>query len=892
MSVAATAEAGMETTATSAPDVNNIPEKLSDIRQLVRSTEKHITELFHAGAEPEKMISLRGELVDNILRARWQHHIGDEPGLGLFAVGGYGRNELLPGSDVDILVLLEQQETAEQAEKLQNFLTELWDISLEVGHSVRTLQECADEAINDITVITSMIEARQLTGDARLSEQLDEQLAPDNLWPSADFFNAKLDEQLKRHNKFDNTAYNLEPNVKESPGALRDLQTVLWVAKRHYDVSTISDLVDEHYMTEFEAERLLQAQKFLWRVRIALHVISGRREDRLMFDLQPRVAKALRYADGDNNLAVEHFMQEYFRSVMLISRLNDMLMQLMREQIFPDNDLPCIINDNFQSRGDYLETRSSDLFYRLPSAIMEVFVVMARNPELKGLTADTIRQVRHYRSLIDDDFRRSADVKRLFMQLIRSPQGQTGEFRRMNRYGVLARYIPEFGQIVGLMQFDMFHAYTVDQHTLFVLRNARRLLISEHNDELPHPSEIAQQQKKPWLLYLAALFHDIGKGRGGDHSEVGAVDALDFCLQHGLSQYESELVAWLVKSHLTMSFFSQKRDISDPDVVKEFAEKVVTQERLNFLYLLTTSDMRGTNPKLWTAWKGSLLRQLYRATSDVLARGISAPLLTEDLAEETRELASDISKLPLSKLEYIWQSFGEDYFRRYTADEVAWHATEINAASKNGIVGLPVVAIRPVNDGYSLFVYTQDKDFLFSLMAAEVDRMSLNIEDARLSVSRDGLTVNTLALTEESSLPSTLDERLHEIAFVMTKSMQNAMHIENAVLPKVTRRIDRQLKAFDTPTQITFIEQDDCTLLELVTGDRPGLLATIADVLTDCGVVIINALINTIGERAEDVFYLQNADYRPLTKSLQAEVEETLVETLDATMPTGNDFIV
>lgn len=864
-----------------APNITAIPAVLADIRQLVRDTEAHVGELFHSGTEPETIIALRGELVDNILRARWQHHIGNEPGLGLFAVGGYGRSELLPGSDVDIMVLLRAQETPEQADKLQSFLTELWDIGLEVGHSVRTLKECADEARTDATVITNMIEARQLTGDAELEVQLNDELSTDKIWPSAEFFNAKIEEQDKRHNKYDNTAYNLEPNIKESPGSLRDLQTIMWVAKRHYDASGIDDLVDEHYMTAAEAKRLQDAQRLLWRIRIALHVITGRREDRLMFDLQPKVAKALGYSDGDNNLAVEHFMQDYFRKAMLISRLNDMLLQLMREQIFPDRHIPCVINENFQSRGGYLETRSSDVFPKQPSALMEVFVVMAQNPELKGLRANTIRQVRNYRSLIDDNFRRNSEVRRLFMKLMRSPQGQTGEFRRMNRYGVLGRYIPAFGKITGLMQFDMFHAYTVDQHTLFVLRNARRLFIEKHSDELPHSSEIAQQQKKPWLLYLAAIFHDIGKGRGGDHSEVGAVDALNFCLEHGLSRYESELVAWLVQSHLTMSFIAQKRDISDPDEIKDFAEKVETQERLNLLYLLTTSDMRGTNPKLWTSWKGSLLRQLYQATTEVLARGLSAPLLSEDLALETRELATANSSLKATELEHIWKNFSEDYFRRNTADEVEWHASEISAASKNGIIGLPVVAIRPMNGGYSLFVYTPDKDFLFGLLAAEVDRMSLNIEDARLAISSDGLAVNMLALTEENTLPSPMPVRLAEIRAHITRSMQEAMRTENAVLPKVSRRMDRQLKAFDTPTQITFIDQDDCTLLELVTGDRPGLLAIAGEVFSDQQVVIVNAMINTIGERAEDVFYLQNHDHQPLGKSLQAEVEENLIAALD-----------
>src|SRR5450631_1450045 len=557
---------------------------------LDRGTEL-LKERFEAEEAIEDLVRDRARLVDITLRAAWVQHAGKfADDLALIAVGGYGRGELHPSSDIDIMVLLPKSDSADWQSDIEKFLTFLWDIGLEVGHSVRSIDDCQRESLADISVATTLFEARLLSGPEPLFAGMRRALAPDRLWSSQDFFEAKCKEQTERHHRYFDTAYNLEPNVKASPGGLRDIQTIAWVAKRHFGADTLDELVAHGFLTHAELRKLKAAQALLWRIRFALHVLTGRREDRLLFDHQIRLAQQFGYEDASYTLAVEQFMQRYYRTVMDVSLLNELLLLLFREAIPTENEPPRPLNAHFQVRSDSLETTSDDVFARTPSALLELFAILQQNPQIKGVRASTMRAVARNLWLIDEEFRQNPRHHRLFLDMLRASVGVTHELRRMNTYGVLGRYIPAFGRILGRMQYDLFHAYTVDAHTLFVVSNLRRLSLSRYDQELPELSRIMQQLPKSEIVYLAALFHDIAKGRGGDHSELGAVDAAAFCLEQGLSRYEARLVAWLVANHLTLSITAQKQDIGDPEVITAFARQVGDETHLDYLYVLTCAD--------------------------------------------------------------------------------------------------------------------------------------------------------------------------------------------------------------------------------------------------------------------------------------------------------------
>src|SRR4030088_3200694 len=620
-------------------DANGSP---ATYREYLRQAHEELKTRFLAEDPIEDLVHARAALIDVVLREAWRtQHLVNVDSWALVAVGGYGRGELHPCSDIDILLLVPQPPDPQGRGVVERLVTFLWDIGLEVGHSVRTVEECAQESVADVSVMTTLIEARLLAGNAELVAQMRTALGPDRVWPVKEFFEAKVREQALRHLKAHDTAYNLEPNVKTGPGGLRDIQTIAWVAKRHFGSDTLDGLATRGFLSVAELRRLKQAQAFLWKVRFGLHVLTGRREDRLLFDHQIRLAQTFGYEDASYTLAVEQFMQRYYRTVMDVSLLNELLLQLFREAILTESEPPRPLNARFQVRNGSLEAVNSDVFARTPSAILELFVLLQQNPEINGVRASTMRAVARSLWLMDEEFRQNPRNHRLFLEIVRSPIGVTHELRRMNTYGVLGRYIPAFGRIVGRMQYDLFHAYTVDAHTLFVVSNLRRLAMPKYNDEFPALSQIMQSLPRQEIAYLAALFHDIAKGRGGDHSELGAVDAEAFCLEQGLGRYEARLVAWLVRNHLILSITAQKKDISDPDIIHEFARRVGDQVHLDYLYVLTVSDVRGTNPKLWNAWKARLFEQFYERTKRALRRGLETPIDQDELIRETQAHARE-----------------------------------------------------------------------------------------------------------------------------------------------------------------------------------------------------------------------------------------------------------
>ena len=857
----------------------------ADNRRELKAADEALKERFLAGEDVGRLVHARASVVDGLLSGLWREHIGESRSdMALVAVGGYGRGELHPCSDVDILVLLDDDVDPAGDEGLERFVTVLWDVGLEIGHSVRSVAQCRDQAAADLTVATSLMEARLIDGPEPLFSRMKEAVGPEKIWPSNQFFAEKHKEQIARHRRYDDTGYNLEPNVKGSPGGLRDIQMIGWVAKRHFGCETLAELVDHKFLTPGQLRRLVDGQSFLWRVRFALHVLTGRREDRILFDHQTKLAAMLGYEDAAYTLAVEQMMQRYYRTVMQLSRLNEALLQQFEEAILMDPDAdPEPLNERFEVKNGFLRTVDENVFTDYPSALLELFLLLQQNPSIRGVSAYTIGLMQRNLHLIDEEFRQSPRNHRLFLEILRAPEGVTHELRRMNVYGVLGLYIPSFGRIVGRMQYDLFHAYTVDEHTLFVVSNLRRFALSRFDHEYPHLSRIMQQFEQPEIAYLSGLFHDIAKGRGGDHSELGAVDAEAFCLEHGLGPYAARLVAWLVRQHLALSTTAQKKDLGDPEVIHEFAELVGDQLHLDFLYVLTIADVRGTNPKLWNSWKATLFRDLYDLTSRALRIDDEHPIDREQLIAEKREQArTSLHELGIGddKIDGIWELFDENYFIRHKSNEIVWHSRCL-AESDDGTT-TSLVDVRRQSDGERVeaVLYTPRRHRTFAHSTAIVDELGMTILDARIVPLNNDYSIDTFIFMELDKRLEIDDNRLAKIR----RTLESVLVARDDDVSAVTRVLPRQARVFSTRTTVGFSADvaNGRTVMELEAADRPGLLSDVGRVFAELGVDIAAAKIMTIGERAEDVFYISDESGAPLSEDAQSELRHRLIERIDA----------
>lgn len=788
------------------------------------------------------------QLVDKVLREIWQAN-NLPPSSALVAVGGYGRGLLFPHSDVDLLILLEAPADREVESQLEYMVGLFWDVGLEVGHSVRTIPECLEEAAKDVTVQTNLLEARLLCGNLALSDRLHQDLH-DRLDRAA-FLQAKLLEQQQRHSRFHDTAYNLEPNLKESPGGLRDLQTVLWISQALKLGGTWKELVAESLITAQEARQIQRHEQFLQNLRIRLHYLAKRREDRLLFDFQAPLAQQLGLAGVKTRSASELLMQRYYRTAKAVSLMNEILLQNLHARIRTVPDAPPLpLSRRFQARSHLLEACNEGVFQQEPDAILECFHLLERHSELKGICAPTLRALWRAVPLINPAFRRNPLNRAHFMAIIREPGGLTHVLRRMNQYGVLGRYIPAFGRIVGQMQHDLFHVYTVDEHTLMVLRNLRRFTVPEFSHEFPLCSRLISAFERPEVLYLAGLFHDIAKGRGGDHSQLGKSDARRFCRQHGLTQADTEMVSWLVESHLLMSAVAQKQDISDPEVIAGFGNLVGDERHLTALYLLTVADIRGTSPKVWNAWKGRLLESLYRATCRCLCG--AAPTreqLQERQVEAIRILRQDA--VPESAAKNLWAKLDEGYFLRHEAQEIAWHTRVLDRVKDDG---LPVVRARlaPSGEGLQVMIYTPDREDLFARICGFFERVSFNIVEAKIHTTRQGYALDSFVVLDEEKRASHYRDLLNYIEYELAQQLRDARQLEEPL----RGRISRHLKHFPITPQVSIKpdEKGAYQVLSVTAGDRPGLLYSIARVFLAHGIHLHTAKINTLGERAEDTF--------------------------------------
>ncbi|HLU19789.1 MAG TPA: [protein-PII] uridylyltransferase, partial [Pusillimonas sp.] len=594
---------------------------------------------FRTHQRPDILLSALRRVTDQALRETLRQFPLPE-GAALAAVGGYGRGELYPYSDIDILILLEREPDSEDRLKLEQLIAALWDLGLDLGHSVRLIADCKREADNDITIETALMELRWIAGNKPLVRELVQTMR--RRQDVQGFFQAKRAEMTQRHARHADTPYALEPNCKEAPGGLRDLLTLRWIAQAAGVGNTWKEIADSGMLTPSEHRALRRAELAFKRLRIELHLLAGRREDRVLFDLQPALADVYGFEASKNRRPSELLMQRYYWAARVVSQLTTILMQAFEERLFPvPEGSSKLIDDDFCQVQNRLDIRRADEFERKPTLLLRAFLVMQQNPELTGLSARIMRAMWHSRKRIDGQFRANPVNRYTFIQILQQPRGIVHALRRMTMLNILPRYLPEFRRIVGQMQHDLFHAYTVDQHTLMVIRNLRRFTMPEHAQEYPLASQLIAELDRHWILYIAALYHDIAKGRGGDHSELGAEDARRFCVDHQISPEDTDLVEFLVREHLTMSRYAQKRDLTDPDVITEFARRVGTERRLTALYLLTVADIRGTSPKVWNAWKGKLLEDLYRLTIAVLGgaqpdRGTVLAMRREEASAEIR----------------------------------------------------------------------------------------------------------------------------------------------------------------------------------------------------------------------------------------------------------------
>ena len=860
------------------------PEQLAELRDFIRDAlekaDERLAEQFWDGGDVVQLVHSRAWVVEQLLLLAWKMLVPFTEKIGLVAVGGYGRGELHPNSDVDLLILLDDDIGDDLPRReIEAFVQLLWDAGFYLGHSVRTLAECAEDATGDVVTTTTFMESRLLAGSMELLDQMLDAVSREKMWPGKEFFEAKFEEQQQRHQRYHETAYNLEPNIKEGPGGLRDIQMISWVTRRHLGARTLHGLVEHDFLSESEHRDLVGGQRFLWRVRFALHLLAGRAEDRLLFEFQRQIAERFGYEDSDTSLAVEQFMQLYYRTVMRLERLNESLLQLFQEALSSrEEDEIRELNEEFRVRNGYLELSDPSVFVARSAAMMQMFVFLAQDESLRGVTAATIRAVRDHLYLVDEGFRSDRDTNLYFLELLRQPEGVYTQLSRMNRYGLLAAYIPAFGKIVGRMQYDLFHVYTVDQHILFVVRNLRRFAYGKYKERYPHAREVYKRIPKPELLYLAALFHDIAKGRGGDHSELGEIDAREFCERMEIEPGERKMVAWLVRQHLLMSETAQRKDLSDPDNIQLFAEEVGNTRYLDHLYLLTVADIAGTSPKLWNNWKNKLLWDLYLACGEALRRGLENPIKRATRIRETRSAA--LSRLIRRGVEpdavnSLWKTLPERAFWRLSPDQLEW--TTETLVSDPG--RQQYISVRPVQPhGVSeLLVSVPDHDGLFASITSVLDEMGLDVMSARVLTTHDARSYDLFQLMDQHG------EVVNEVdAAELVRRLERATAESQPRRPH-RRKMPRKLRHFKSPPEISFKEDPDeaGTVLYLRCSDRPGLLSRVAAAIYQQGVQVHNARIATFGEIVEDTFLISDPDHQPLSPEAQEALGAAIQDSLE-----------
>lgn len=859
------------------------------LKSALQTGQARLDELFveHQHTKIQELIHARAWLVDQVLKLAWDQYAWPDEAA-LVAVGGYGRGELHPQSDIDLLILVDNDlDELSWHECTQQFVTFIWDLGLQIGSSVRTLNDCYEQAKGDITIATSLLESHTIVGNDALRQQVFDWVISEQAWSDEAFYKARLSAQKERHLRTNETEYNLEPNIKKSPGGLRDIQTIGWIGKRHFGLSSMDQLAGHDYLNQEELDTLNQSINYLWTIRYALHLIAKRPEDRLLFDHQRKLAAFFGYQDNEDALAVEQFMHRYYRTAMHITELNQTLLQLFDQAILhgQSEDKVVSINKRFELHNGRLQACYESLFVRQPFAIIEAFVILAQHPECHAIGAQCKRLIRSHRHLIDDKFRRDIRANSLFMELLRSPKRMSHTLLEMQRQGILGDYLPSFNKIVGRMQHDLYHIYTVDAHTMKVVKKMRELLLPKERERFPIASRLVHELPKIELLYIAGLYHDIGKGSGRDHSVVGAEEVRHFCKQHQLGKWDTELVSWLVRNHLLMSMTAQKRDIGNPDIIHEFATKMGDELHLDYLYVLTVCDINATNPELWNNWRASLLRQLYTATNRVLRLGLDVPVDHQALVEQSQADALKLlqeQRFTPASIMRLWKNFGDDYFIRENATTIAWHTrTILNHQISGPIVALSEKSYSAFEGGTQVFVYTQDKPNLFAALCAILVQLNLDIQDARIITTEDGYSMDTFVVLDSdgntiNQTPALLEQ--------LQQRLTQALKFPDDFAYIVQQRQPRTHKLFDRRASVNLSNPDNrsWTRLELNSPDRPGLLAQVGLVFMHLKIIIQKAKIQSIGGQVEDVFFITKSDGQRITdEKLIKELEVQICKALD-----------
>jgi [protein-PII] uridylyltransferase len=816
--------------------------------------------------KPEELLHDICHSVDVALIELW-HAIKLPNDLSLIGVGGYGRGELFPYSDVDVLILLPRPADAALREKLELLVQQLWDLGLEIGHSIRTVDECLFESAADITVQTSLLEARLITGSRKLFRSLKDQYSA-AMNPQA-FFQAKTLELRQRHIRFEDSPYSLEPNCKESPGGLRDLQVILWISKAAGLGNSWTELAARGLITGPEARQLKRNERAFKDIRIRLHIHARRREDRLVFDVQTPIAETFGFTATPTRRSSEYLMQRYYWAAKAVTQLNTILLQNIEAKLFTSASRPQVINADFNEINGFIEPRDLKLFEQRPSAIFEVFLLLGQRADLKGMSAPTMRALWHARFKVDSKFRRDPVNQDLFLQILQAPQGITHTLRGMNQMSILGRYIPSFRPIIGQMQHDLFHVYTVDQHILMVVRNLRRFTMPEHAHEYPFCSQLIANFAQPWVLYIAALFHDIAKGRHGDHSQLGGIDAQHFCRQHRIPKPHTALITFLVEHHLLMSQVAQKQDLSDPEVIQQFANTVKDERHLTALYLLTVSDIRGTSPKVWNAWKGKLLEDLYHLTLRALGGEIPSP--DRELKNRQDEALKNLRLygLPENAHKEFWKQLDVVYFLRNDASDIVWQTrafcNKVNSKE-------PVVKCRtaPIGEGLQVAVYTRDQPDLFARICSYFDAKSFSIMDAKIHTTHHGYGLDTFLISA-----SAFSKSYRDIISLVEHELTELLSLPISLPAPSKGRLSRLSRTFPINPTVDLLpdERGQYYLLSVTANDRNGLLYSIARVLAKYKINLHTAKIMTLGERAEDVFLIDGAALQNARMQIQLETE-------------------
>lgn len=803
-----------------------------------------------------ELIENRSDFYDALLIQLWQEMgLSEQLGISLIAVGGYGRCEMFPLSDLDFLILVEQRPSLEIEEKITQFIQFLWDCGFEVGHSVRTLQQCESEGKQDITIATNLLEARFLIGNRPHFDALNELVKRADFWSKEGFFNAKVQEQIERYQRYHNTAYNLEPDIKYSPGGLRDLHLLYWVALHHSGAQTLEDILQSGFIYPQEYQQLQESRAFLFKVRFALHLILTRYDNRLLFDRQIKVSELLGFR-GEGNQAVEKMMKCFFQALHRISLISNLLIQHYRENVLSSNQATVIeqLDDDFQLINQCLCLRNSLVFQEKPARILDLFFYLTQY-EWADIHSDTLRQLQISLDQLPQKLCEIPAAREKFLRLFNQPNAIKRAFMPMHQYGVLTAYLPQWQAIEGLMQFDLFHIYTVDEHTLRVMLKLESFLSQESAQEHPIAHRIFSQLSDRTLLYIAALFHDIAKGRGGDHAELGAEDVADFAQLHGLDRREIDTLAWLVQSHLLMSITAQRRDIHDPEVVMNFAEAVQNQVRLDYLTCLTVADICATNGNLWNSWKRSLFASLYEFTEQQFSQGMKELLFYSEKSAENRKLAQqiltqDYSDIAPISIEQLWTRCPEDYFVRNTPKQIAWHTSLLVDFVEALLVK---ISNRFSLGGTEVFIYCQDQPHLFNKVVSTIGAKKFSIHDAQIITTQDGYVFDSFIITELNGELVEFDRR-RELEQALTVALQSEK------LPALSITPNRQLQHFIVQTDVRFLHENkkEHTEMELVALDKPGLLAQVSQIFTELNLNLLNAKITTVGEKAEDFFILTN----------------------------------